>query len=558
MKGMIRWSGIGIAAVFVVLAFFLLEPLLKLVIEQAGTRTLSTKVTLDSVNVGWSDSSLSLRGLEIADKDQPMRNQLEVDVIALQINALDALSGHLVSDLARLNGIRFNTARTTSGAVDDIVTLGNVDEKVSSASKSLSLPGLDLPDMDELVSKENSLTYQRYQALREYIDANKASFKQRIEALKDEKKIEDYKARFKEIKKAKGFMGKLQAVSQAKELKKDIDKDLKEIKRIKKDFRRSVAEIKRRVEELKKSPQQEADHLLSKVGVEGGTQQVADVLFGPELKGYLQQLKEFTASDDSAKEKVAEIPTPERGKGIFVSFAEEQKLPLVWFKLAQISGDFNGLGVPFRFKGEATHLTDDQVLTNKPTAVALDLLNDQVDSAKLGVILDTRNAQKISIDSQIKGYQVADKALSGDFNLKKALADVTAAIQVKDNQLSGDINMAMSDVDLTSTGELFETYPSAKEALTSVKSLTADAKLAGSLDQPDVAITSNLDKVLSKVLNKALEGQIAVYKEELTERLNDMLQKEMKNVDGMQTDYLSLSDDIAGTEGVLDGLLDDL
>lgn len=558
MKGMIRWSGIGIAAVFMVLAFFLIEPLLKLVIEQAGTRTLSTKVSLASVNVGWSDSSLSLRGLEIADKAQPMRNQVEVDLIALQINALDALSGHLVSDQARINGIHFNTPRSTSGAVDDMVTLGNVDEKVTAASESLSLPGLDLPDMDELVSKENSLTYQRYEALREYIEANKTSLKQRIDALKDKEKIADYKARFKEIKNAKGFMGKLQAVSKAKELKEDIDKDFKEIKRIKKDFRRSVAEIKRRVKELKESPKQEADHLLAKVGVEGGTQQVAEVLFGPELKGYLQQLKEFTVSEGRAKEKTQDIPTPERGKGVFVSFVEEQQLPLVWFKLAQVSGDFNGLGIPFGFKGEATHLTDAQTLTNKPTAVNLDLLNDQVDSAKLGVIVDTRKAQKISIDSQIRGYQVVNKALSGDFNLQKALADVMAKIQIKDDLLSGDINMAMSEVDLTSSGDLFEEYPAAKEALTSVSSLTADAKLAGSLDQPDVAITSNLDNVLSKVLNKALEGQIAVYKKELTARLEDMLQKEMENIDGMQANYLSLSDDIAGTENVLDNILDGL
>ncbi|GLQ31218.1 TIGR03545 family protein [Litoribrevibacter albus] len=555
MKGMIRWSGLGVAAVFVVLAFFLLEPLLKLVIEQAGTRALSTRVTLDSVSIGWSDSSLSLKGLEVADKAQPMQNKVEVDLIALQINALEALSGHLVSDQATLAGIQFNTPRTSSGAVDDMVTLSNVDEKVGSASDSLSLPGVDLPDMDELVSKENSLTYQRYKALREYIDTNKDAFEQRIEALKDKKKLEDYKARLKEIKKAKGFMGKLEAVSKAKQLKKDIDKDLKEIKRLKKDFNASVAEVKRRVEELKKSPQQEADQILAKVGIEGGTQQVAEMLFGPELKGYLQQLKSFTSSEGKASDTTPEDLQPERGQGIFVAFEEEQKLPLVWFKLAQLSGDFNGLGIPFAFQGEATHLTDQQTLTGKPTAVALDLINDQVKSAKLGVIVDTRTAQKISLDTQITGYQVKDMPLSGDFNLDQGLADVTAKIKLVEDALSGDVSMDMTQVGLTGSGSLFDKYPSAKEALATVNKVDATAVLSGSIDEPGVDITSNLDKVLSNVVNKALEGQIASYKTELTGRLDAMLQEELKDMEGSKSDYLSLSDDIAGTEGLLDNIL---
>ena len=554
MKGMIRWSGLGVAAVVVALGFFLLEPLLKLVIEQAGTRALSTKVSLESVNIGWSDASLALNGLEVADKKQPMRNQVEVGQIALDIDALEAFSGHLVSDKARLVGIKFNTPRSESGAVDEMVTLENVDEKVAGASDSFALPGLDLPDMDTLVSKENSLTYQRYKAFREYVDENKDAFEKRIDALKDKKKIDGYKARFNEIKNAKGFMGKLQAVSKAKDLKKDIDKDLKEVKQLRKDFDETVVEIRRRLKELEESPQQEADHLLSKVGIEGGTQQVAQMLFGPELKGYLKQIKDFTSGEGSAA-KEPETPVAERGKGIFVSFEEEQALPQVWFKQAELSGDFSGLGIPFGFKGEATHITDQQTLTGKPTAVVLDLINEQVDSAKLGVIVDLRKAQKIVIDSTIKGYQVKDMPLSGDFDLNKGQADVVANISSVDEALSGSISMDMNSVSLTSSGSTFDKIPAAKDALSSIDAITAKAILSGNLDEPGVAITSNLDDILSNVLNKALEGQIAEYKKELTGKLEAMLQKEMGEAGDIKSDYLGMSDDIAGAEGLLDGLL---
>ncbi|GAA3939980.1 TIGR03545 family protein [Litoribacillus peritrichatus] len=556
MKGMIRWSGLGVAAVLVILAYFVIEPLLKFVIEQAGTRALSTKVSLHEVSVDWAKPSLALTGLEVADKKQPMRNQLEVDEISVSIDAFEALSGHLISDQAKLKGIQFNTERTTSGEIGDIVTLDNVDDKVTeSAGEALSLPGLDLPDIDELVKKENSLTYQRYQALKQYVDANKEAFKQRIDALKDEKKIDDYKARFKEIKSAKGFMGKLKMVSKAKDLKEDIDGDLKEAKQLRKDFDKTVAEIKRRVAELKDSPKQEADHLLHKVGVEGGTDQVAQMLFGPELKGYLKQLKEMTSGMGEAKASEPEEVVVERGKGIFVRFDQERPQPLVWFKKAEVSGDFSGLGVPFGFNGTASDITDQQKLTDKPTSLDLKLLNDQVKSADLAVSVDLRKQSIIALETNMQGYQVDKLPLSGDFELSKGLADIVAKIKTQDEQLSGTVNMDMSAVSLTSTGDMFEKYPSAKDALASISNIDADATLSGSLDQPGVAIKSNLDDVLSSVLNKALEGQLATYKAEVTERLDAMLQDELSDADTIKADYLGMSGDIDGTKKLLNDLL---
>lgn len=556
MKGMIRWSGLGVAAVLVILAYFVIEPLLKFVIEQAGTRALSTKVSLHEVSVDWAKPSLALTGLEVADKKQPMRNQLEVDEISVSIDAFEALSGHLISDQAKLKGIQFNTERTTSGEIGDIVTLDNVDDKVTeSAGEALSLPGLDLPDIDELVKKENSLTYQRYQALKQYVDANKEAFKQRIDALKDEKKIDDYKARFKEIKSAKGFMGKLKMVSKAKDLKEDIDGDLKEAKQLRKDFDKTVAEIKRRVAELKDSPKQEADHLLHKVGVEGGTDQVAQMLFGPELKGYLKQLKEMTSGMGEAKASEPEEVVVERGKGIFVRFDQERPQPLVWFKKAEVSGDFSGLGVPFGFNGTASDITDQQKLTDKPTSLDLKLLNDHVKSADLAVSVDLRKQSIIALETNMQGYQVDKLPLSGDFELSKGLADIVAKIKTQDEQLSGTVNMDMSAVSLTSTGDMFEKYPSAKDALASISNIDADATLSGSLDQPGVAIKSNLDDVLSSVLNKALEGQLATYKAEVTERLDAILQDELSDADTIKADYLGMSGDIDGTKKLLNDLL---
>jgi uncharacterized protein (TIGR03545 family) len=557
MKGIIRWPGIAVAAVIVVLGYFVIEPLLKTIIEQVGTRTLSTRVTLDNVSVGWSDQSLALRGLEIADKDQPMFNLLEVDEIALQIDAFDALSGHLISEDAALAGIRFNTQRTTSGAVDDIVTLDNVDEKAAAASDSFSLPGLDLPDMDQLVSKENSLTYQRYKDFETYLEETKASFEKRIDALKDKKKIDAYKARYEEIKSAKGFMGKLKMVSKAKDLKEDIDADLKEAKQLKKDFDKASKEVKRRLAELKASPQQEADQLLANVGVEGGTQRISEMIFGPELKEKLAMLKDLKSGDDA--EATPQELVVERGKGLFVPFDGARKLPAVWFKQARLSGDLNGLDVPFGFKGVAEDLSDNQDLTGKPITIKSDLINDQVKSANVNAVYDVRSSQSfkelIAVDLDVKDYSLADKVLSDGFNLKTSLVNAKGNIALKDSILSGKIKLNMHSVNMEASGGMFDKYPAIGEALKKEDKINAQVKLSGDVDDPQVRVNSNLDKVFNRILKKAVNAQIAAYKSELTRELEGMLSEQLSGSQSSQSDFFSLGGDIAGSEKALSSLL---
>jgi len=551
MKNIIRWPGIVVAIVLIVLSYFLIEPLLKLVIEQSGSRALSTTVSLDSVQVGWSDQSLELIGLQVADKETPELNTVQIDSIALQIDALDAISGHLVSEHADILGVRFYTPRSRSNAPQSSLSEG--DENTDSG-EGFSLPGLDLPDIDSLVSKENSLTYTRYQSFEKYLEDSKASYKQRIEALKDKKKIANYKRRYKEIKKAKGVMGKIKAASKAKDLKKAIDKDLKEAKRLRKDFKKSKKEVTRRIAELKKSPQEEADNALKKVGVDGGTQKIAEVMFGPEMKEKIKNIKTWFDSNEE-KSSDSELSVAERGKGIFVQFEQEKPLPLVWFKRAKLSGDFSGLGFPFSFEGQAKHLTDQQALTQQPSILALNLLNDQVKHAKANLLVDTRTEQTLELDFEIKQYELTQLLLSDSFILEKALADTVGSLSSINEQLTGNIDVEMNSVSLKTSGDSFKKYPAIEDALAKEDQITAKIKLSGMIDAPRVSIDSNIDAIFNKVLKQAMNAQLAKYKSQVSEKIESMLQDELAGLEVSQTKFLGLDESIAGTETILKDLI---
>jgi len=560
MKDIIRWPGIVFALLLVCLEYFLLEPLLKLMIEETGSRALSTSVTLDTVQIDWSEQSLTLKGLEVADKEHPMTNMVEVDHLALQIDALDALTGHLISEQANILGIQFNTPRSESGVQD---STEKTADKSSESDDPVSLPGLDLPDIDSLVSKENSLTYKRYQSFRQYLDESKVTYKARLAALKDKQKIADYKARFKDIKKAKGFMEILNSASKAKDLKNDIDKDLSEAQQLNRDFKQTKKEVKRRIAELKNSPQQEADQLLKKVGVENGTQKISQLIFGPEMKAHIENFKKWINSvndsdantDENTESNNAKKPNPERGKGVFVQFSQKNPLPLVWFKNTQLSGDLSGIGQEFSFKGTATHLTDQQTLSGKPTSLDLDLKSDLVKNAKVDIVVDIRTDQKLSLSFDVIQYRLDQKPLSGNFTIDSALLDTQGSISSINDQLSGNINAELNAVSLKTSGDTFKKYPSIEQALADEEHITAKIALEGTLEAPKIDINSNLDSIFNSVLKKVVDAQLAGYKVQVTEKIETMIQQELNSSESSQSELLGMGGDIAGSQDLFKNLM---
>ena len=564
MKDIIRWPGIVFALLLVCLVYFLLEPLLKLVIEQTGSRTLSTEVSLDSVQIDWSEQSLTLKGLEVADKEQAMINSVEVAHLALQIDALDALTGHLISEQASMLGIQFNTPRSRPSVLNSPQT--TVDDSNNSddteSSSRFNLPGLDLPDIDTLVSKENSLTYKRYQAFRQYLDETKAKFKVQLAALKDEQKIDDYKARFKEIKKAKGFMEILGSASKANDLKNDIDNDISDAKQLNRDFKKAQKEIKHRIAELKNSPQQEADQLLQKVGIENGTQKISQFIFGPEMKAQIQKFKLWISTinqpDDHADNESMQTHTPERGKGVFIQFAQAKPLPLIWFKKTQLSGDLTGMGHDFKFKGLATHLTDQQSLANQATALDINLQSDLVKEAKVNVMADIRTKQKLALEFDVKQYRLDQTPLSSNFTIDHALVNAQGKLSSIDDKLTGNIKTDLNSVSLKASGDAFTKYPAVEQALADEDHITAEIGLGGTIDSPEVDVNSNLDSIFNSVLKKVVDSKVGEYKAQVTERIDTMLNLDFSNSEASQAEFLGLGGDIAGTKDIFTGLMSKL
>ena len=97
------------------------NPLVKKGLQYALENIFWAKADIDYVDLRILDSSLTIRGVAVANKDKPMENLFEVGNISVDFNLTELLKKKFVMDLAQCTGITYGTPRKTSGALPESV-----------------------------------------------------------------------------------------------------------------------------------------------------------------------------------------------------------------------------------------------------------------------------------------------------------------------------------------------------------------------------------------------------------------------------------------------------
>ena len=119
----IRWQGV---VAFVVVAglvaavwFLLVDRAVERLIEQAGTAAVGAKVELDQADITLIPLGVTLSRLQVTNPDEPMTNAVEIARIAGSLDGLNLLRRKVIIEEVALDGVRFHTQRTTSGALTE-------------------------------------------------------------------------------------------------------------------------------------------------------------------------------------------------------------------------------------------------------------------------------------------------------------------------------------------------------------------------------------------------------------------------------------------------------
>jgi uncharacterized protein (TIGR03545 family) len=183
MMKWIRWRGLAafiiLVAVLAVIWFAAVDWVAKKAIETAGTKAVGAKVDVAKADVTLFPAGIGIWGMAVTDPDRPMTNSVEFTYLhaALQLPAL--IQRKVIIDDLRVEGLRLNTPRKTSGAIDQPKTetgsSGNASDAQPGWMADLcgtgNLPLISVPSADEILAREPLQSVKQIQALESKIES---------------------------------------------------------------------------------------------------------------------------------------------------------------------------------------------------------------------------------------------------------------------------------------------------------------------------------------------------------------------------------------------------
>ncbi|MGE5894520.1 MAG: TIGR03545 family protein, partial [bacterium] len=571
MKKWIRWKGL-IAFLIVILLFsafwfFFVDGLIRRAVEMVGTRVVGAEVDLDKANLSLFPLGITLTRLQVTDPEKPMTNVVEVQRIAFTLDGLNLIRRKAIIDEMAVGGIQLGTPRKISGAVT------KKEEKPAETRKSpFALPSFEMADVKKIIEKEDLETLKMAESAQADMKKAEEDWKKRLEALPTKEKIGDYRSRIDKLTKGKksGAMEFATSAADAKSVKDDIERDLGQVRKLQDEFKKESSAITKRIAEVQQAPKKDAERMMEKYSISPRMlQNMSSLIFGEKIGSWMRtglawygKLRPFI---ERSKEKKGdlEVVKPVRASGVDVKFREYQPLPDFVIKTADVSSKLEA----GTFGGKIENITPDQDVLGRPTTFSLagsGIRN--IGALGINGMLDhiVPSASKDVINLKVSGYRISDLKLSEGtdlpVSLQDGMMDATLEGVLRGDVISAKLTAQIASASFrTGSGEKTTAVMSAvSSALSGVSKVTVQADIQGTLDNYEIKLSSDLDRILKDAVGKALQDQVSKFQNMLTQAISEKTGGSLQALQGNAKGFDALGGQLGGSKDALDGLLSDL
>lgn len=509
------------------LVFFFFDPLLKMGLVAAGQKAAGARVEIASVRSKWLRGTLEIGRTAVADREEPMKNLIELSRMTFRLDTSAALRGKFVVREASLEGLRAGTERKTSGALRNPPPPSKlsalIQKQVGAPAKSAAIE-----------VKSN--------AVGEVDAAKLQGVKKLDEAKAKAKEIEDrWKGKSDEAKaiekEAKDIADSVKNIGGGDVLKKaqaaaDAQKRLKAlIARVdaqKAQAQKDVAEAQGLMKEADELRKKDLNGLLAAAGLPTlDSQDLARRLLGAQTASRLSTALKWMklAREKAAAKKAANPPAPPRRAGVDVEFPREHTYPQYLLEGAKISGTLDGvMGGALDLKGLLSGVTSNPKLYGKPATLSIAGKSASGPSVGLAARLDQQDEPvRVTLDLDGSGFSLAGTPL-GDGEVGGTLKDGRAG-------LKGHLTSAGDEwtgvVDVEATGVVLEPKVAlagtagklVSDALSSISSFKVRVGVSGKEDDLKLSFSSNIGEAVAAAMKKAVSGQLEAQKKVLEGKL---------------------------------------
>lgn len=545
-------GGLGLLWLLVVLLF---DPMLKRALISSGQAAAGAKVEIASLRTRWLKGTLEIRGIAVADAAEPMRNAVEVGRAAFALDTGALLRGKAVVREAALEGLRFGTARRTSGALpkppppsalsravqkaiapaqdETLGALGSVKANAAAEVDAAKLEGLRRLDEAKAKGKEVEERWKGKQAEAKEIEAEAKAVGEQLKAL--------------------GAGGSspadiLRKAQQAQDAQRRIKGLIARVDAQREQARKDLAEAQSALREADELRRKDLQGLMAAAGLPSfDAQDLGRRLLGARTSARLTTALGWMrwARERSAARKAAAPPRPPRRKGVDVEFPRARVYPQFLLENAKLSGTLDGLfmGKDMELAGRLHGVTSNPRLYGKPALLELSGDAPGAGRLRLGGRLDQQDDPVgVGVSFSGEGFSLAGAAL-GDGSVGGVIADGRARV-------SGELRSAgeewKGEVLVEATGVRVEPKVSlpapadalVADALRSLGSFKARIGISGREDDLKLAFSTDAGETVAAAMRKAVSGRVEAQRKALQAKLDALYADKVKEARA-QADALS-------------------
>jgi uncharacterized protein (TIGR03545 family) len=478
---------------------------------------------------------LTLEGLAVTNPDKPMENIAEISRTALLLDPLQLLRRKVIVEEMSLAGIRMNTARRTSGAVQTPKPIEPqpAPKKPSAAfCGGISLPAFDTLDVGKILAAEKLESLEMIQKLQNELKGENNSWQKRLQELPGKEKFDDYRSRIEKLKSGSGGLGGglLGSVGGLTSLQQEIQTDLDRLKNAQKQFDQLKTGLGSQLQQAAAAPLKDVERLKQKYALSPqGLDNMGKLVLGQKLCGGLQKATDWyervkfvleSSPTKGEKEKKEKEVRPQRGVGTYVRFKEYTPLPDFLIRRARASFVIEA----GELSGKIENITPDQDILGRPlTFIFSGEKLKQLQALKLEGSINriNPNAPVDQIALHLKEYKVRNAALSQSADLpvtiKEGLADMDFQAKLEGSNLNGNLTAGVKSASLA-VGEGAAKGPvlvAIGSALTKLSGFNARVDVSGPLNDYTIRLSSDLDQALKSAAGRMIQQQAEKFEKEL-------------------------------------------
>lgn len=531
-----RWKAVGPLLLFllllVVLWILFADRIARSEAQDELSATLGTQVDIGSLRIRERDAAVDIGDLAIADPRNPMRNLFEAGTITVDLDPLPLAEKKIVIDQVKLAGLRFLTTRKTPARPADPNSPAGklLAETRAWAKDKFQFPKLALGRVDtvkSLVLNPDQLgSVQAAKSFLGTVDSTRADFEKRLDDLQIRPLVDSSTALVNQLAKTDpktlGIAGVQKSIASVQKAIDRIKQARSQLDTLQTTAKSSVGALQQglaRVNEARLKDYAFAKGLLQLPSLDAPD--IGAALFGEQSTDYFQQALFYARIAEKYIPPGLQPwnrPGPQRTRmaGTTVEFPKMQEYPRFLLRRGDIDLAL-GNAAQNTFKASLANVTSQPALLGQPATLTADgrLAGDHPVTVSIGAL--SRHfgpAPKDSLVARVAGVSLPAIPFPGlPFAVNPGRSTLGLGFTLAGNRIAGAWEVTSDQVAWQSDSAKLQGASLVESTVWRVISgldrLQVRAELSGTVDQPSLRVTSNLDDAIAARLRGLMGEELA-------------------------------------------------